>query len=127
MEKEIKGATVYITGGTKGIGEAVARYLAEKEANVIIFGDEVGKSIVQVCRVVSSIESGTEGGAEYHRTSFVHFLEALSQGDDRAEQVNIESEPPIFQRGFPEVGEGSEGACIREGEIYSSKRFFSLF
>lgn len=47
MEKEIKGATVYITGGTKGIGEAVARYLAEKEANVIIFGrsEEEGKKI----------------------------------------------------------------------------------
>lgn len=36
MDRELKGKTAFVSGGTKGIGLAVARGLAQKGANVVI-------------------------------------------------------------------------------------------
>jgi len=50
--KDFKGKTVYITGGSSGIGLALAKLMAEKGANVIIFARRqqvLDAALKQVC------------------------------------------------------------------------------
>jgi NAD(P)-dependent dehydrogenase (short-subunit alcohol dehydrogenase family) len=49
MERNLEGKTAVITGGTSGIGKAVASHLADLAANVIIVGrnDQKGKSAAE--------------------------------------------------------------------------------
>ena len=108
--KELSGKVVLITGGSSGIGEALARYMARVGAKVVI----VARREEELVRVVKDIEA--EGGAASYIVADLNDFEAC----DAAVATTLE------RHGTVDVLVNNAGRSIRRPLADSIERFHDI-
>ena len=108
MDLELKGKRALVTGGSRGIGKAIARALAQEGADVALLArgtqallSAAAELATETGRTVVGISADTTSDGQIHR-AFIEAVRQLGGGIDIL--VNAAAEPAGFA-GPPKLGE----------------------